>query len=161
MFTPADENVAISEKSRTEDSISGMARTAPVRNEASLYNRLFKAGATPPSHLSHLDLSQSDALSDFYHADDLATFNTETFRPKEEITQFLFSSPLLTEQRMIQIFRSASQEFKSKVYTIVANRYQNGGLYFGSGEDACYNRNGLSLSDRQLADAIIAAKREG
>ena len=41
---------------------------------------------------------------------------------------------------------------------MISNAYQNGGRYWGSGEDAFYNRNGLSLTDEMRVKAITFAK---
>ncbi len=130
-----------------------------MQKEASLYRHFFqRTGVSPSSEISHLDLSVANKIPNFIHGADLNSFANEEFNPKAEIAQFLFGSNLSINQRMIQIFRSSSEDFRNRVYQIVARNYQRGGYYWGSGADACYNRNGQSLTESQLARAIITAK---
>ncbi len=134
-----------------------------MQKEASLYRHFFqRTGASPSSEISHLDLSRADETPDFIHGSNLDSFADRefNFNPKAEIAKFLFGSNLSLNQRMIQIFRSSPEDFHNRVYEIVARKYQRGGYYWGSGADACHNRNGLSLTESQLARAIITAKMQ-
>ncbi|GEM_PF-1595745 len=130
-----------------------------MHGRASLYRHVFERGVAPSSDVKHIDLSRSGLQNVFYHATPLPQFSHRTFKPVEEVCKFLFSTNLSTEERLIQIYRnSTSQEFRNKVHTRVAELYQNGGYYWGSGEDACNRRNGQSLTDHQLARAIAWTK---
>lgn len=127
-------------------------------------DELMKGNASLAPHfsshagISRLDLGRSGLNSTSYHSTPLEAFATKDFNPTEEVTKFLFSSSVSRNQRMIQLFRNASQNFQNLVHHIVAKKYQNGGYYLGSGADACHNRNGQRVSEQQLADAIITAK---
>ncbi len=128
-------------------------------SNASLYRYFFESQAAPASGLiSHLDLSRADQNVDFYHGAPLYYFANEEIDPPAEIAKFLFSSDLSLEQRMVQIYRNSKVEFQNKVHEVVAMRYQDGGFYWGSGADACNNRNGLSISESELSQAIYCAK---
>lgn len=128
-------------------------------NDASLHRHFFEKQTPPPSGLiSHLDLNRSKQTVEFYHGSPLACFITNELNPVGEIAKFLFCSDLSLEQRMVQIYRGSSIEFQNKVHEAVAIRYQDGGWYWGSGADACNNRNGLSLNESELAIAVYDAK---
>ncbi len=77
--------------------------------------------------------------------------------------QFLFSPSKGPDELWIKRFSESSYKGgfihpeKSQVYQAVAKLFQNGGLYFGSGEDAFHNRRGLSLTNAQKAQAIREA----
>jgi hypothetical protein len=130
-----------------------------MKKGASLYRHIFEQRAASSfPEISHLDLSTSNRTPDFIHGAPLSFFSNEKFDPGAEVAKFLFSSALSKNQRMIQIFRHSSLDFREKVYRVVARYDQNGGYYWGSGEDACHNRNGLSLSESQLAKAITLVK---
>jgi len=130
-----------------------------MEKEASLYRHVFERAQVPPSpEVSHLDLSRSHAEDIFFHGTPLPQFRTAEFNPTEEVSKFLFSMDLSKYQRLIQIYRNSSVDFRNKVHKEAARLYQNGGHYWGSGEDACNNRNGLFLTESQLATAIAWAK---
>ncbi len=131
-----------------------------MKEEASLYRHFFERQTAPASGLiSHLDLSRCKHGMRFYHGTPLPYFRTHEFNPASEVTKFLFSSNLSYEQRMAQIYRNSSSiDFRNKVHEAVASIFQGESSYWGSGEDACNNRNGLSLSDSHLAYAVYNVK---
>lgn len=131
--------------------------------DASLYRHVFeRAGVAPSPDVSQVDLSRAGFQEEaFLHGTPLPLFQwgTDPFKPTDEVSKFLFATNLSRDERLVQIYRnSTSQEFRNKVHAYVAMGYQNGGYYWGSGEDACNNRNGQSLSDSQLAYAVYSAK---
>jgi hypothetical protein len=131
-----------------------------MQKKASLYNHFFAPESTAAApEISHLDLSRSPSKPHFIHGAPLERFVADGFNPEAEIAQFLFGSNLTQKQRMIQIFRNSPEEFRNQVYQKVATLYQKERSYWGSGADACHNRNGLSLTESQLANAVIAAKQ--
>lgn len=131
-----------------------------MEKEASLYRHVFeRAQVTTTPEVSHLDLSRSQEQDIHFHGTPLQQFRATGFNATEEVSRFLFSTNLSKNQRLIQIYRnSTSANFRNKVHKEAARIYQNGGHYWGSGEDACNNRNGLSLTESQLAYAITLAK---
>ncbi len=131
-----------------------------MKGEASLYRHVFQkaAGGVPPSDISHLDLSRSNGNHGYIHGTPLEDFATNEFNPQDEIAQFLFNTNMTQTQRMVDLFRNGSADLRGRVYTIVAQKFQNGGYYHGSGEDACWGRNNLSITDSQLAEAVMIAK---
>jgi hypothetical protein len=131
-----------------------------MRNEASLYHSLFQRGIAPSSNIQELNLKQGPNQPNFIHGAPLEMFNHQNFYPEHEIAKFLFSSNTSYNERMLSRFALASPELKNKVFTVISNAYQNGGHYWGSGEDAFYNRNGQSLTDDMRVKAITFAKLE-
>lgn len=133
-----------------------------MEKNASLYRHVFEREQVPPSsEVFHLDLSRSQKEDLFFHGTKLPEFRTEEFNSTNEVTKFLFSLELSKSDRLIQIYRnSQSMDFRNKVHEEAARLYQDGGHYWGSGEDACNNRNGLSLTENQLVNAIAWAKRK-
>ena len=129
-----------------------------MKNQASLYRSIFEKGTTVSSEIKEINLQRPSNPMEHIHGAPLAFFRTDSFNPEAEISQFLFSSNCTYNQRMVQIFRNSSLNFRTKVYETVARLYQNGGFYWGSAEDACNNRNGLFLTEEQLARAVTTAK---
>ncbi len=132
-----------------------------MRNEASLYQSLFQRGLAPSANIQELNLNRCPDQIHSFHVAPLEMFNHQNFNPEHEIAKFLFSSNTSYNERMLSRFASASPDFKNKVFTVISNAYQNGGRYWGSGEDAFYNRNGLSLTDEMRVKAITLAKLDG
>jgi pimeloyl-ACP methyl ester carboxylesterase len=132
-----------------------------MKDQASLAQALFQQKATPaPQHIHQLDLSASTERPYFIHGAPIGDFATDRFDPASDIAQFLFSTNCTFNQRMVQIFRNSSQAFQEKVHSAVARLFQEGGLYWGSGADACHSRNGLSLTEEQLVTAVCQVKLE-
>ena len=125
-----------------------------MRNGASIYRALFQRGAEAPAQATYLNLSASQSQSDFIHGAPLSDFASPSFNPEAKVAQFLFSSPNTLNQRMIQIFENASEDFREKVFaTVLVREAQGRGYLWSSGEDAC-----KSIPDDQLAEAVIATK---
>ncbi len=131
-----------------------------MRKEASLYNRLFQRGVSPSPDITELNLRQSHVIPDFVyvHGVPISYFVHREFNAEHEIAKFLFSSHCSFSERMLNRFAVASPEFRSRVFSLVARFNQNGGHYWGSGEDAFYNRNGLSITDEDRMKLICHAK---
>ena len=131
-----------------------------MKGEASLYRHIFQraTGGVPSPDISHLDLSRSKGNHCFIHGTPLENFSTNQFNPQDEIVRFLFNTKTTQTQRMVELFRNGSADLRGRVYTIVAQEFQGGGYYYGSGEDACLGRNNLSITDSQLAEAVMIAK---
>lgn len=114
-----------------------------MKEEASLYQRLFERGAFQSPTVEELNLGQSPTQVFDYHCTPLSQFSHEDFQPIDRIAGFLFNAN--TSSHTSQ-FERETPEFRNRVFTAIAQRFQNGGYYWGSGEDAFYNRNGQSLS---------------
>jgi alpha/beta superfamily hydrolase len=131
-----------------------------MRKQASLYHRLFERGVAPSPNITELNLSQGQDTPYFlyFHGAPIAHFVHQEFHPEHQIAKFLFSSNCSFSERMLNRFAVATPEFRNRVFSLVARSNQNGGRYWGSGEDAFYNRNGLSMTDEDRMHAICLAK---
>ncbi len=130
-----------------------------MRDNASLYASIFKQDAyIPLNHIAHLNLSTGQQLPCQIHTAPLAHFSNESFNPEDDVCKFLFASNQTLSQKMMQDFQRGTRDFRNNVYTYVATNFQDGGLYWKSGKDACLGRNGLSISNHELTQAIIEAK---
>lgn len=77
--------------------------------------------------------------------------------PMTQIADFLFGSQRPARAHMESYISLFAEAQKGKFFEIIAERFQNGGYYFGSGQDAFYNRNGQSLTDAEAFEAIERA----
>jgi alpha/beta superfamily hydrolase len=152
------ESVKAIEKSKGKTLIVHHPEDELMKNEASLYHSLFQRGIAPSSNVKELNLSRCPYRPGFIHGAPLEEFSFDGFNPEEEISRFLFSSNCSFSERILNRFTVATPEFRNKVFSIIARDFQNGGHYWGSGEDAFYNRNGLSLTDKMRTGAITFVK---
>ncbi len=130
-----------------------------MKNEASLYHSLFQRAISPLPHIEELNLNRSPSSQSFFvHGAPLAAFADDNLNPEHEISKFLFASNVSFSERILNRFAVASSQFRSQVFTRIAQEFQNGGLYWRSGEDAFYNRNGLSMTDAMRTQAIVRTK---
>jgi pimeloyl-ACP methyl ester carboxylesterase len=128
-----------------------------MKKEASLYHSLFQRATLFPN-IQELNLDRSPSRSFFIHGAPLAAFGDDHFEPEDEISKFLFASTLSRSERILNRFAIANTRFRNQVFAQIAQEFQNGGLYWGSGEDAFYNRNGLSMTDEMRVLAIVKTK---
>lgn len=128
-----------------------------MKEEASLYNSLFQSRTAPLPQIEQLNLNRSSFRPSFVHGARLDRFATPYFNPENEISKFLFSSNSTFSERLLSRFAIASPEFKNKVFRTIS-QLQSFGSYWGSGEDAFYNRNGLSMSDEERVRVIELTK---
>jgi pimeloyl-ACP methyl ester carboxylesterase len=126
-----------------------------MKNEASLYHSLFQRTKALPN-LEELNLNHSTSHPSFIHGARLEAF--ADVEAEHKIAQFLFSSNASFSERILNRFASASPQFRDQVFSCIAKDFQNGGSYRGSGEDAFYNRNGLSVTDAIRTYAIVKTK---
>jgi hypothetical protein len=129
-----------------------------MKKEASLYHSLFQRGIASSPNIKELNLNRSSRKPPFIHGAPLFQFAHSDFDPEQEISKFLFSSNISFSERILNRFAVASSQFRNQVFSKIAQELQNGGLYWGSGEDAFYNRNGLSMTDEMRIQAIVWAK---
>jgi hypothetical protein len=129
-----------------------------MKKEAGLYHSLFQNGIASSQYIKELNLNHSPYKPSFIHGAHLCEFAYNQFDPEHEISKFLFSSNCSFSERILNRFAIASPEFKNKVFRTIAQDFQSGGLYWGSGEDAFYNRNGLSMNDKLRVQAIVRTK---
>jgi hypothetical protein len=132
-----------------------------IGKKANLYHALFQRGLAPSAKIQELNLSRYLNQPNNVHAAALYQFASDDLNPEHEISRFLFASPYSFSERILNQFAVSSQEFRHKVFSTIAQRLQDGGFYWGSGEDAFYNRNGLSITDKSRIQIIISAKLQG
>lgn len=126
-----------------------------MKEQASLYQGLFERGAFQSPHIQELNLGQSPHEAPNFHCSPISQFRHGDFRPDERIAGFLFNSHAPLHRSP---FERETPEFRNRVFTLIAQRFQNGGFYWGSGEDAFYNRNGQSLTSADRFWAIRQAR---
>ncbi len=129
-----------------------------MKGEASLYKALFQRGVAPSPNIKELNLNHSPIKPPFIHGADLDEFAHDDFNPVQEINKFLFASNASFSERILNRFAVANPQFRDRVFARIAQTFQNGGLYWGSGKDAFYNRNGLSMTDDMRVQAIVSTK---
>ncbi len=148
--------------------------------ERSLYNALFKSRTPVPANVQELDLSRGLKLENaFLHGVPMKHFDTPNFKAEEDVIQFLFNADRNCSEQLLQNFSSYPAELRNRTFGIVAEHVVGGGYwmrrvresiqpesaqesgsYFGSGEDAFYDRNGQSATADQRVNAIFQAKWE-
>jgi len=129
-----------------------------MREEANLFQSLFQRGIAPSDDIQELNLDGGPNRPYFIHGAPLEMFAYEDFNPQHEIAEFLFSSNSSYSERILNRFATASPEFKNRVFALISRMFQHGGRYWGSAEDAFYNRNGQSMTDEMRVRAITQAK---
>jgi hypothetical protein len=134
-------------------------RDEMMKNEASPYRSLFQRATAPPPRVSELNL-QRFGESWNNHCSPLRFFESTDGADNagHEVAKFLFGSNLSCQKRMLERFEAAPSEFKNRVFAKIATCERGGGLYWGSGEDRFYNRNGLTTSDDVRVNAIVWEK---
>ena len=133
-----------------------------MRGRADLYQSLIQRQLAPSTAITDLDLSLSPTRANSFHCNPLGTFAVEDFNPEHAVSQFLFDSNTSFSARILERFaRGARADFRNAVFERIAREYQNGGRYWGSAEDAFYNRNGQTMTDAQRVEAIVTAKLQG
>jgi hypothetical protein len=135
-------------------------RDEMMKGEASLYRSLFQRATAPPPRVSEHNLERFFSFPDDIHGLPLEYFGSTNGDDNagHEVAKFLFGSNLSCQKRMLERFEAAPSEFKNRVFAKIAACEQHGGLYWGSGADQFYNRNGLTMSDATRVNAIVSEK---
>ncbi len=129
----------------------GLDQVIPSR--ANLATSLLKKNLVSAREIIELNSKEHKVHNP--HCDPIEQYASHAgLMPMTQIADFLFGSQRPSRSHMESFISLLTERRKEMFFEFIAKSYQNGGHYFGSGQDAFYNRNGQSLTDAEAFGAI-------